>query len=436
MSSDKRTVPGTQTIGFLRPTRTSGLETLAKTYEGQQETFPHAVLAFNPDLTAEEIAAKEQELIEDQKEVRFQVKPFKVTLLGKKIEYSLSKMLLFYQRPSHVKLSNLQIQVVCYVGVSTDANEFVVRIDDKRSTPPREVRVVITTTNKAERIPFDLDFSVPRKDFKKIFLVVERAKLDMDKEVAWGQMQCSAVLSFLKHPKLSAITPVKSTTLLPVGALDDQIYDPSRQDKRLSQAGLDALKILKPSIRNETFTDRGAVMRKSLTGTLRYTQGVPAYAPHEEETDSIVDVSDDPIKLQEELKKQRANLSRWDYLQTVEEENEANFPSTSDEKIFLGDDIGSVFSGRSSGIIINQGSATKDSVNPRDVLMRDSSPHIIEQSSENQDVDVESIRSKHSHLSDSNPFKEAVIQQEIHSLRKGKGKAKAVNFSYLPTIID
>lgn len=293
--ADKRTIPGTETIGFTKPTRTMGLETLARVHTGQDSTFAHAVIAYNPDMTPEEIAAKEMELIERMKISVYHTKPFTISLKGNKTEYPLSKLIPWWKFPAFVKLSNLQFEATPYNGMYMEANEFVVRLDDRRYTPHQELRSIIGTTNTGERVPFNMDFSVPREQFKQIFIVIVRTKLSMDRKFAWGFMDCNATLTFSNKPKQSAITPVVGKTLLAANALDKHIFDPTRQDNRLSQAGLVALGGIGGTIKNETTVNRGAVLAKRTTGTLRHEQKMRGYTDDENDADSFLDIGDDPV---------------------------------------------------------------------------------------------------------------------------------------------
>jgi hypothetical protein len=441
--ADKRTVPGTESYGFIKPTRTSGLETLAKTHEGQSSSFEHAVFAFNPDLSKEQIDAKAAEVRDDQKQVIHEIPPFSIPLKSTELRWSLGKLLPFWKRSNHVKLSNLQIQVVCHAGMHMVAHEFTIALEDTRSQPPTELQVLISTSNKPERIPFSMDFSVPRRDFKRIFLVIKRTSTGFTKGIEWGQLQCCATLTLLKHPKISAPVPVKAVTLLPVGALDDQIYDPTRQDKRFSQTGLAAMRQIKNSIKNETVVDRGSAMVARSAGTIRFGTNVGGYSQEDNDVDSNIDTSDDPLLRLQAVRAEREK----------EETRKARFASFGNAhsgspppKVQYLSSIREEESFRDSwkaSMVENTEEVGSPTANPMDVLNRSHAPDpIILGTNIKLDKrvgfkeDNASVRSGSSRFSKNNPFVPLVEAEEERKQSIREGKQRSIEFQFLPKIVD
>lgn len=458
-------VPGSETYGFRKPTRTSGLEGLAKMHSGEDSNFEHAVVAFNPDLTREEIEKNEAELAQDLSVVKHEGKPGVISLKGKKIEFFMNRVMPFFNRKRFVKISSLQLQVVCLQSMRQDANEVNIVLEDRRGPSMAPIRTMMTTTNKGERFAFDMDFSVARRDFKRIVLHISRTTLNVKDNIQWGELSYKAILTLSNHPKLSDITPVVGKTLLPQGALNEHVYDPTRQDKRLSQAGLDALSNIKNTIKNETVVNRGGtlVVRKAGTIAAGSSAGAGAnifssskYMPHQ--LDEIEEEDDSP----EALKAQYAQISLGKEIQKNRQELYTKLLKNDVDPMSLdfglmsptppkirSPDMDTMSSARFSdgGVVVPEpagspGMGAEGYAKEVKSTRFRSEPSIIPSVEGKGKEKAESIRSQASRYRDSNPFKESMLREadelegyDVTSPAMSSKRKMTGAIPYLPTSI-
>jgi len=330
-------------------------------------------------------------------------------------------------------------------GMHSDSNEVNIDLVDMRGTQERSLRTMLTTTNKGERFPFDTDFSIAMADAGKIVLRVSRSTLSVKKSVMWGELRMSGVIMYSNKPQLSAITEVVGKTLLPHGALQEQIYDPTRQDKRLSQVGLDALRSIKDNIRDETRVNRGAGLKARKAGTIAAGSGHHTSKYTRAQLDDIEEDEDSPEALlasnkrEQDAKDVAANRFAA-YQRAIDNpaaaRRTARFasPPPSEEHSF--DDFVAEVSSVTSGVVANEpdqrgGQSAADLASSYRMNSTD-----IPGSSGYSPARPSSIISHSSRFSNNNPFKPLAEAEEAQAAAQGFGRRTSGAIAYIPRTID